>query len=172
MLLVVVVGCCWPSMVAVGCSWLLLVAVGCICLLKLVVVCRGLSLFVVCCLWLPGASRSELWTPKTLKQKSSKELLDNDTPTRTQHHEAKAPSPDKKDRRRAHRNHTQESLDSTHKCRVESPAKCARRVGHSNISSEICTACRPQQRFASPGSGVTRPNSPVREAARFCFSFY
>ena len=116
--------------------------------------------------------QSDLWTPKTLKQKSSKEPPDNETPTRTQHHEAKAPSPDKKDRRRAHRNHTQESLDSTHKCRVESPAKCARRAGHSNISSEIFTACGPQQHFASPGSGVTRPNSPVREAARFCWSFY
>ena len=67
---------------------------------------------------------------------------------------------------------TSTAPDGTHKCRVESPAKCARRVGHSNISSEIFTACGPQQHFASPGSGVTRPNSPVREAARFCWSFY
>ena len=47
--------------------------------------------------------RSDLWTPNSLKQTRSKQPLDTDDPTRTQLYEAKAPSRERKNRRRPHR---------------------------------------------------------------------
>jgi len=45
----------------------------------------------------------DLWTPNSLKQTRSKQPLDTDDPTRTQLREAKAPSRERKNRRRSHR---------------------------------------------------------------------
>ena len=47
--------------------------------------------------------RSDLWTPNSLKKNSSKQPLDTDVATRTQLREAKAPSRERKNRRRSHR---------------------------------------------------------------------
>ena len=52
---------------------------------------------------------NKLWTPTTLKQNSSKQLLDTKISVATQHHEAKAPSRDKKERRRSDTKSTRKS---------------------------------------------------------------
>ena len=54
-------------------------------------------------------SQTDLWTPKTLKQNSPKRLLDTKISAATQHHEAKAPSRDKKERRRSDTKSTRKS---------------------------------------------------------------